>query len=268
MNHELTTRREVIRFDGNNRTETVVSLIHEVPLTIFLNGQELVTLLCTGHHVEELALGFLKSEGLLDDLEDVKGLQVDKDAGMVRVEMHGEEALRRALYLKRTLGSGCGRASLYYQPLDGLQIRPIEDDLKVTPGQIWALMRGMGRGSTLYKESRGTHHAALAQGDRIVVGREDIGRHNAVDMIVGHALREGLSMGDKILLTTGRASSEIVLKAARLSIPVLASRSTATLLAVEIAERVGMTLAGYVRGEKMVLYAHPERVVEPPEAAL
>ncbi len=87
-------------------------------------------------------------------------------------------------------------------------------------------------------------------------------------MIVGYALREGLPLGDKMLLTTGRASSEIVLKAARLRIPVLASRSTATLLAVEIAKRVGMTLVGYVRGEKMVLYAHPERVVEAVEAAL
>jgi FdhD protein len=237
-----------------------------VPLTIFLNGEELVTLLCTGHHAEELALGFLRSEGLLASLGEVRGVQVDGEAGVVRVELHGEEALRRTLYLKRTLGSGCGRASLYYQPLDALQIRPIEHDLVVSPGEIRALMREMGRISFLYKESRGTHHAALALPDRILVGREDIGRHNAVDMIVGYALRTGVTMGDKILLTTGRASSEIVLKAARVGIPIVASRSASTHLAVEMAQRVGMTLVGSVRGDKMVLYAHPERVAKAQEA--
>lgn len=260
MKNELTKKKEAILFRGENKTETVVSLIQEVPLTIFLNGREVVTLLCTGHHLEELTLGFLKSEGLLDDIEEIKALQVDEEAGVARVTLHKGHSLREDLYQKRTLGSGCGRASLYYQPLDALQIRPLRDQFRVRGQELRDRMRDMARGAALYRETRGTHNAALAQADRVLVSREDIGRHNAADMIVGYAIREALSMGDKILLTTGRTSSEIVLKAARVGIPILVSRSAPTLLGVEVAQQAGMTLVGYVRGGRMTLYTHPQRV--------
>jgi FdhD protein len=260
MNHELTKKRKAIRFRGDRREETSVSLIREAPLTIFLNGRELVTLLCAGHHLEELTLGFLKSEGLLDAMHEVVALQVDQGAGVARVSLKQESALREALFQKRTLGAGCGRASLYYQPLDALQLRPTESRLRVRAQQVRERMRDMTQSAPLYRETRGTHNAALAEAARLLVSREDIGRHNATDMIVGHALREGIAMEDKILLTTGRASSEIVLKAARVGIPILVSRSAPTHLGVEIAHEVGMTLLGAVRGGRMTLYSHPHRI--------
>jgi FdhD protein len=256
----LTKKKQVIQIRGNCGDNTSVSVVQEVPFTIFLNGREVVTLLCTGHHLEELALGFLKSEGLLDSLDELSSLQVDEEAGIARASLRQESTLRQTLHMKRTLGSGCGRASLYYQPLDALQIQPIQQEIKISVSQIRARMQEMNRRSPLYRATRGTHNTALALADRILVSREDIGRHNAADMIMGHALRERIVLTDKMLLTTGRASSEIVIKAARVGIPILVSRSAPTHLGLEIAEKVGLTLVGYVRGGRMTIYTHPEGI--------
>jgi FdhD protein len=261
---ELIKKTQVLRIRGDRQEQASASVVQEVPLTIFLNGLEVVTLLCTGHHLEELALGFLKSEGLLGSLEEMRSIQVDEPAGVARVSLRQEATLRQNLHMKRTLGAGCGRASIYYQPLDAMQIRPIRHPLRVSISQIRTRMREMHQRSPLYLETRGTHNTALARPDRILVSREDIGRHNAADMVVGYALREGLPMSDMMLLTTGRTSSEIVIKAARVGIPVLVSRSAPTHLSVEIAQQVGMTLVGYVRGSQMTVYTHPERVDEWP----
>ena len=257
---ELKKKTQVLQIRGDRQEETSASLVQEVPLTIFLNGREVVTLLCTGHHLDDLTLGFLKSEGLMDSTGELKSLQVDEEAGVARVSLHQEVTLKQTLHMKRTLGSGCGRASLYYQPLDALQISPIKSSLSLRVSQIRERMSEMNQASSLYKKTRGTHNASLAQAERILVSREDIGRHNAADMIVGYAMRNGIDLSDKMLLTTGRASSEIVIKAARVAIPVLVSRSAPTHLGVAIADRVGMTLVGYVRGNRMTLYAHPQRV--------
>jgi FdhD protein len=259
---DLITERTVLTFHGDEADRGPVRLVQEAPVTIFLNGQELVTLLCTGHHLGDLALGFLRSEGILDRMDQVKSLHVDDEGGLVRVDLHESATLREQLFLKRTLGAGCGRASVYFQPLDGLQIRPVTEGPRPTVAQIRERMRELNGNSPLYRASRGTHNAGLATVDAMVVSREDIGRHNAVDMIVGHALRGGVVLTDKLLLTTGRASSEIVLKAARVGIAVLVSRSAATRLGVEVAQHVGMTLAGYVRGDRMTVYTHGDRLMD------
>jgi FdhD protein len=239
-------------------------LIQEVPLILFLNGRELVTLLCCGHHQDELALGFLRSEGLLSAMEEVESLEVEEKKGVVHVRLRREDILDERPFIKRTLGSGCGRASLYYQPLEAMEIGPIEEEspVRVLAEEVICRMREMVQRAPLYRQTRGTHCAALATPRHLLLMREDIGRHNAVDMIVGHLLREGISARDKILLTTGRASSEIVMKAARAGFPVLISRSAPTDLGVEVACRVGMTLVGSVRGGKMDIYTHPERVMD------
>jgi FdhD protein len=260
MEEQLTKRRQVVQFRLDQRSHGTVDLVQETPLTIFVNERELVTLLCTGHHLEDLVLGFLRSEGLVEAAEDVSSLRLDGETGEARVTLAGGGGLREALFHKRTLGAGCGRASLYYQPLDGLQIRPMAPGFRVSSGQVLARMGEMNRTSPLYRATRGTHNAALSAAHRILVTREDIGRHNAVDMIVGHALRERIPLGDKMLLTTGRASSEIVLKAARLGIPVLVSRSAPTALGAALAQEVGMALVGYVRGGRMTVYSHGERI--------
>jgi FdhD protein len=253
-------RKTVLRFRSDQGAEVEAALISEVPLTIFLDDREVVTLLCTGHHLEDLVLGFLKSEGLLDTIAEVEGLEVDENVDTAYVTLRESSRWRAAAYHKRAIGSGCGRVGVYYRPLEALQIQRLEDRIRVPVHKIRDRMRDLNRTSVLYRKTRCTHHAALAGMNRILVSREDIGRHNAADMIVGYALRHGLDLRDKILLTTGRASSEIVLKAARVGLPILVSRSAPTHLGVEIAERVGLTLIGYVRGSRMTAYTHFQRL--------
>lgn len=260
LQNGLIERREGLVLKDGRLEGVSVSLVREIPLTIFLNGEELVTLLCTGQYPEDLAIGFLRSEGIIDSRDEVASMRVDTQAGGVWLELKGGRELRKKLLYKRTLGAGCGRASLYYQPLDGLQIKEVAPGPEVSVEQIQARMREMATSGLLYREARATHAASLASPDRTLVLREDIGRHNAVDMIVGCALKRGISLEDKILLTTGRASSEIVLKAARVGIPIVVSRSAATALGVALAERVGMTLVGSVRGGKLTVYSHPQRI--------
>lgn len=261
MKDEVLEKRKVLLLQNGALTESHVNLVREVPLTIYLDGQELVTLLCTGQYPEELAVGFLRSEGILDNWEEVSSLRADEEAGLVWVELKEKRKLRQELLHKRTLGAGCGRASLYYQPLDGIQIKNVGPGPRLSPEQIMDLMHQASTMGSLYKEARATHAAGLATPDQLLLFREDIGRHNAVDMIVGHAMGNNISLGDKILLTTGRASSEIVLKAARVGIAVVASRSAATALGVALAENVGITLLGSVRGGKLTIYSHSERIV-------
>lgn len=261
MGDDVTEKKSVLLLQNGVLQESHVNLVREVPLTIYLDGQELVTLLCTGQYPEDLAVGFLRSEGILDNWAEVSSLRVDEKVGVVWVELKEKRKLRQDLLHKRTLGAGCGRASLYYQPLDGIQIKNVGPGPRLSPERIVDLMHKASIMGALYKEARTTHAAGLATPDQIVVFREDIGRHNAVDMIVGHAMRNNIFMGDKILLTTGRASSEIVLKAARVGIPVVASRSAATALGVALAQNVGITLLGSVRGGKLTVYCHSERIV-------
>ncbi len=260
MKDEIIENRRVLMLQNGVLTESRVNLVRELPLTIYLDGQELVTLLCTGQHPEELAVGFLRSEGILDSWEEVSSLKTDDRGGFVWVELKEKRKLRQELLHKRTLGAGCGRASLYYQPLDGIQIKRVGPGPKLSPEKIVELMHQASIRGSLYKEARATHAAGLATADQLLVFREDIGRHNAVDMIVGHAMKNKIPLEDKILLTTGRASSEIVLKAARVGIAVVASRSAATALGVALAENVGMTLLGSVRGGRLTVYCHSERV--------
>ncbi len=260
MGNSVIENKRVLVLQDRVLAESNVRLVREAPLTIYLDGQELVTLLCTGQHPEDLAIGFLRSEGILDNWDEVSSLRADEKTGAVWVELRQGRRLRQELLHKRTLGAGCGRASLYYQPLDGMQIKPVGPGPRVSPGLILELMHRASTMGGLYKEARATHAAGLASPDEIVVFREDIGRHNAVDMIVGYAMRKNISLEDKLLLTTGRASSEIVLKAARVGISMVASRSAATALGVALAENVGMTLLGSVRGGKLTVYCHAERL--------
>jgi FdhD protein len=247
-------------FQNGHMLSSEIRLIREMPLTIYVDGEELVTLLCTGQYPEDLAVGFLRSEGILDTWDEVSSLMVDEGAGAVWVGLKKRRKLRQDLLHRRTLGAGCGRASLYFQPLDGLQIKQVGSGPRVSPEGLVELMHQMSTQGKLYREARATHAAALASCEKLLVFREDIGRHNAVDMIVGHALRQRIPLEDKLLLTTGRASSEIVLKAARVGIPLVASRSAATALGVALAEEVGMTLVGSVRGGKLTVYCRPERL--------
>ena len=252
--------RDVIQIKGADAKNEERSIVQEVPLTVFLNGKELITLLTTGDANRELAVGFLLSEGFLQKKEDLKSIRVDDEAGTVEIELSGDLDLTEKLWGKRAVTSGCGKGATFYHVLDSLHAKPVSSELTVAPARVYELMKELNRLSDLYRETRGVHNSALADEGEILVFRDDIGRHNAVDKIRGACFLEEIPLGDKFLVTTGRMSSEIVVKVAKMGVPILISRSAPTSLALDLAERIGLTLIGYVRGEKMTVYTGKQRV--------
>jgi len=251
----------VYRKDGPGK-EDVRWVVREKAVTLYVNGSEVVTLLCTGHHLEELAAGFCYAEGFLKSPEDLESIRVEEDGARVEVTASSDPSLARSLWQKRTVTSGCGKGSLFYFALDALLSRPVESSLRFDPRDVWDRMEELNRLSETYRRTRGVHNTALATPGKILLFRDDIGRHNAVDMIVGHALLNRLDLEDKMLLTTGRFTSEILIKAAKVGLPVLVSRNTATSLAIELAQSFHITLVGYARGGQFTVYSGNERIRE------
>jgi FdhD protein len=237
-------------------------VIRERPVSLYLNGRELVTLLCAGHHLEELAVGFLHGEGFVQTLDDLVRVKVDQAAGKVEVTTSKDAPLANELWMKRTITSGCGKGSLFYYALDALLGRPVQSSLRISPEQVWGRVEDLNKSSETYRRTHGVHNTALATPGEIVLFRDDIGRHNAVDMIVGYGFLNSVSLNDKLLITTGRLTSEILIKAAKVGIPALVSRNTATSLAIELAASLNITLIGYARAGKFTVYSGGERIVE------
>lgn len=251
---------KITRYREDSSEEAEVSLIKEVPLTIFLNGKEVVTLLCLGDHMKELALGFLGSEGFINNFSDIKSVRMDEEKGVAEVETAAENPLVEGLFERRTITSGCGKGSTFYNVMDAFKCKKIESDIRVKAAYLLDLMKRLHEFSGLYRETHGVHNAALADVNGIIIFREDIGRHNAVDKINGYSLLNQVGLSDKIIVTTGRVSSEILIKAGKMGIPIILSRSVPTALAVSIAGEIGITIAGFARGGSLSIYSHGERV--------
>lgn len=251
---------EVLKWTEQGYKETTRPVIQEVPLTIYLNDHELVTLLCLGDHLKSLAVGFLKSEGLIRTRSALKSVFVDEDNRLVRVEVEEDTTLNEKLFLHRTLTSGCGKGTTFYNALDALTTKKIDSSLPIKAREVFHLMQRLNEESELYKLTGGTHNSALATVKELVLFRTDIGRHNAVDKIYGECFLNDISFKDKILLTTGRITSEILIKTAHMGIPILISRSTATTLAVSLAREINLTVIGYVRGKNQTVYSGKQRV--------
>lgn len=235
-------------------------LIKEQPVTLYLNGREMVTLLCAGHHLEELAAGFFYAEGFLERPDDLVRLEVQESEGRVHATIPTDVSLPERLWMKRTVTSGCGKGSLFYYSLDALLSRPITSTVSFTASQVLDRVEDLKHLSETYRRTHGVHNCAAADGSRILLFRDDIGRHNAVDMIVGHFFLNALSLEDKMLITTGRLTSEMLIKAAKVRIPIVVSRNTATSLAVELARSLNITLIGYARAGKFTVYSGRERI--------
>jgi len=260
MEIERTVSKQIIRLRGDECEELEDLITIEAPVTIFLNGNELVTLLCIPEKIDRLALGFLRSEGILNSIDEVISLHVKQAEGLVEVELKSESGLVEKLYGKRTITSGCGKGTIFFNVLDSLRSSPMEGDLKISANKICLLMEALQEKAELFKLTGGVHSAALADREGILYFAEDIGRHNAIDKIIGECLLAGIPTDDKIIISSGRLSSEILLKAAKLKIQLLVSRAAPTSLCIELAESLNITLAGFVRGKRINLYSHCWRI--------
>lgn len=251
----------VVRVKNAEIVEDVDLVTEEVPLTVYLNHEEVVTLLCSPEHWDELAVGFLAGQGLLRSREEIDGVEVDARRGLAWVASRVDRPLARKGVFKRMLGSGCGSSISFSFAGDNDVTRPLSCASTLKASAVLALMTQFQRQSDNFRATGGVHSAALATEEEIVVFRDDIGRHNAVDKIGGRCLLEGYPVQDRILLTTGRISSEILTKVARLGTPFLVSRSAPTAMAVNWARELGVTLIGFARGHRFNVYAHAERII-------
>jgi FdhD protein len=240
------------RFSSGEWTTTATAVPSEMALSVYVNKQELATLLCTPAKLNYLVLGFLYSEGVIDRMDDIASMSVCEDDSLAEV------ALVRSDYsppVHRTLASGCGGGVTFDKQLDR-----VESSVTVTPGQVSALMRQLNEQAKLYRYCGGVHTAGLGDGDHLVVIAEDIGRHNTVDKIMGECLIAGQPTKDRALVATGRISSEMLSKAARMQVPIVISRSSPTDRAIALARELGITLVGYARGDRLSVYSCEERL--------
>jgi FdhD protein len=250
----------VYKLEDQELVEVQRPVPQEVPITIYLNDHEIVTLLCLGDHLKSLAVGFLKSEGLIAERARLGPISVDEVNRLVRVTVEEDTELNEKLFLRRTVTSGCGKGITFYNALDALVNEKIRSSLSIRIDQVFQLMRGLAEASELYRMTGGVHNSALATVEDLVLFRTDIGRHNAVDKIYGECFLNNIPLEDKVLLTSGRITSEILMKTGRMGIPILISRSGATTLAISLANQIGVTLIGYVRVKKLVVYTGRERI--------
>ena len=266
MDTNKAVQKKIVRIrrgEDGGREELRDLVTVEAPVTIYVNGRELVTLLCTPEKTDCLALGFLRSEGLITSTNDVSSIRVKEKDGLVEIELKNETGLVEKLYGKRTVTSGCGKGTLFFNVLDSLRSRPLTGKLKINAGQILTLMESLQNKAELFKSTGGVHSAALADQEHILYFHEDIGRHNAIDKIIGECLIAGITTGDKIIISSGRLSSEILLKAAKLEIQMLISRAAPTSLCIELAESLNITLVGFARGKRFNIYSHQWRIENP-----
>ena len=249
--------RSYLRLRGDHVEEVRGEVVREQPLTVFVNGARFLTLLCSPMQLEALVLGYLWMEKVIHSLDDVTGLAVSA------VDGRAEVTLRTPVELptERILTSGCGGGITFR--IDHRLFPRLGSTLRVRSQDIGARMKDLFAAAVHYKESRGIHGAALADASGLLVVAEDVGRHNAVDKVKGEALLRGIPTEDRLLLSTGRVSSEMLLKAARMGVPLVASRTSPTEMAVALAEQLNVTVCGYVRGETLNVYAGSAVIASP-----
>jgi FdhD protein len=258
MNNEV-EKVPVFKFigDSGNATEDVV--VREFPLTIILDNRELVTLLCSPSDLNYLAVGFLYSEGLISSKDDIKRVLVDDVRGLVQVETAKSKSDTDEVS-KRYIGSSGGRGLSFYTSGSASGLARVDSSLHVSASDIMSLHHEFQHRSEVFQATGGVHSAALCDAGHILVFSEDVGRHNAVDKVFGKCLMEDISTRDRIIAASCRISSEILLKVARRNIPILASKSAPTDLGVKLAKDLGVTLIGFVRGQRMNVYANEWRL--------
>ena len=258
---EQTEKFPILRVAEKDTERIRATVVRESPLTIFLNNQELVTLLCSPTDLRYLVVGFLLSEGLIEGKGDIKNLIVDDQRGVVRVDTKEEKESANELIFKRFITSGCGRGTSFYSAADVQGQTKIESQIKISALEVFSLVKQFQHYSKIYRITGGVHSAALCDATNILVFADDIGRHNAIDKILGQCLLDDMPTGEHIIVTSGRISSEILLKVAKRDIPIIISKSAPTNLAVRLANDLGITLIGFVRGKRMNAYTNDWRIV-------
>lgn len=245
----------------NERGEMVpTSIAGEHPLTLYLDKRELVTLMTLGHAPEALAIGFLRNQRLVAAIEDIQAVQVDWETESVAVTTTGKSDVEEKTR-KKTVTTGCGQGTVYGDLMEEIESIRLRDDVSLADADLFALVEKVRRHETIYKQAGAVHGCALAtRAGEILMFVEDVGRHNAVDAIAGFMWLDGIDGSDKVFYTTGRLTSEMVIKCAQMRIPFLVSRSGLTKMGHDIARQVGLTMIGRASGKHYLAFTGKHRL--------
>ncbi|PFD38484.1 formate dehydrogenase family accessory protein FdhD [Bacillus cereus] len=252
----------IVRYQSGTFSKQTDEIVTESPITIKLNSEEYVTVVCTPNYIEDMVIGFLISEGIISSYKDIEELWIQKESGIVHVKSSKINPLYQTLYNKRYVTSCCGKSRQGFVFVnDAAKAKKLHDiHITITPEECFHLMTSLQQSSTTFRQTGGVHNTALCDRKNILLSRMDIGRHNALDKIYGHCLRNNISVQGKIIAFSGRISSEILLKVSKIGCEIVLSKSAPTKLALQLAHDLGITVVGFIRNESFNIYTHPERI--------
>lgn len=264
---QVTHARRPLTFTIEARNERGELLPTEIagehPLTLYVDKREIVTLMTLGSRPEALAIGYLRNQRLVGSIEEILAVQVDWNVNAVAVTTRNGLADLDGRMEKRTVTTGCGQGTVFGEVMAEIESIKLPDDAFITEATFHQLIENVRRYETIYKQAGAVHGCALAtkanSGSEILLFVEDVGRHNAVDAIAGQMWLDRIDGADKVFYTTGRLTSEMVIKCAQMGIPILVSRSGLTQMGYEIAQKVGLTMFGRATGKRYLLFTGDHR---------
>lgn len=240
-----------IKVDGETAKRDLHEVIEEVPLALFINGRHAMTAMMSPVQLEDFVTGYLFTEQIIKGVDEIESIKIEKNRMSVITKN-----LFKVLGPKKTILSGCGGSTSY---IDTEKLPKIKSDYSITTANIWNSLKAV-LNSELHVTTGGIHIVALMDGENIIAVSEDIGRHNALDRVIGFALRNNVDLSRTYVIVSGRISSEMVRKCLIAGIPIIVSRGATTTLAVETADKTGLTVVGFARSSRMVVYTYTERV--------
>ncbi|MCG1029116.1 formate dehydrogenase accessory sulfurtransferase FdhD [Virgibacillus halodenitrificans] len=253
---------EVIRFDGDLTSLEETEVAEEFPLTVMINGEEFATMVCSPSNLESLVIGFLAAEGVIRSFDEISSQSIDREQGFAYIELTRPFSTNQQDYSKRFIGSCCGKSRQFYFQSDVKTAKTIRNNLSISANQCYKLMRELQERSEHFKRTGGVHNAALCTVEELLFMCSDIGRHNALDKVYGSILQERIPLKDKLIVFSGRISSEVLLKISKIGVGIIISKSAPTNLALELATDLGITIAGFVRGNRMTVFTNAHRISE------
>ena len=251
---------ETVRATDHTGMDTEASVPVERPLTLFLNSREVVTMMTIGDYPECLAVGYLLNQNMLQPTEEIVGIDVDDEIDVVVVRTEEETDFEEKLK-RKTLTSGCAQGTVFGDVMEKFDEVILPPDAVVRTSWIYRLSRTINTQPSIYLRAGAIHGCVLCEADQPLIYMEDVGRHNAIDKIAGYMLLNGMGPKNKIFYTTGRLTSEMVIKCVQMRIPILISRSGFTAWGVELARRANLTLIGRAKGKRFLCVSGEERIV-------
>jgi len=262
MSNQIKGELHVIKYDGNDLLESIDLAAIEYPITIYVDDEEFATIVCSPSNLKELVIGFLASEGIIRNPDQVLSIDIDENRGFAYVHLKIKQSINKEFFSKRMISSCCGKSRQFYFYNDANTAKTIMSKHQISIHDCFSLMNKLQDFSIDFQQTGGVHNAALCTNDAILFNYSDIGRHNALDKLYGHILQHNIPVKDKVVVFSGRISSEVVLKLSKIGAGILISKSAPTTLGIELANDLGITVIGFVRKEKLNIYSHPERIIE------